>query len=499
MSTDVAAGADAADVTAGGGSAGAARGALDRLRLHPGIAVVVGACAVLFHQVMRMGLAGDVYFHLAAGNWMLAHHAVIRTDVFSYTVAGRPWLADEWGFEYGLAWAVQHVGPVSFWLASAGSCAAAVALGAAKWRRDGAGWLWTALLSCLAAAGLLVGLAVRPQDPSYMFFSAELLVLALARRRTVWLVALPPLLVVWTNVHGSFLLGLGVIALEVLWSVLPEMTGRLAVSTRLPRPAIALTGVVSFAATLLNPHGFSLLTYAAHVSSSTELTSMIEEWQSPNFHNLFVFGLVMLPLLYLVGTLGFSSRRIALEDLVIACVMLVATLHAIRFLPYLVLAWCAVLSRATPLRRETIRPSLVSAPLAVLLALALLSGHHVAAGSPARGTGSGAMPVRAAAYLKHRPGRVFATYWWSDYLTYVGIPVFVDGRTDLYFGTGILETYGNVSSLTVDPDPTFRRFDVRYVLWNRSSALDVFLSHDPRWKAVLRSGPAVVYEHVGSW
>ncbi len=475
------------------------RRALASLRLHPAVAVVVGACAVLFRQAMRSALAGDVYFHLAAGNWMLAHHAVIRTDVFSYTVRGTPWTADEWGFEYALAWLVRDVGDVSFWLVSAGCCTAAVVLGVATWRRNGAGWLWTAVLSCLATAGLLVGLAVRPQDPSYMLFAAELLLLALARRRALWLAAFPPLLLVWANVHGSYLLGLSLLALEVVWSVLPTTGGRLAVSTRLPTRAVAAALVASFAATLVNPHGLALLAYDLHVSTSSELTSLVSEWQSPNFHDLFVLALVVAPLIYLLGTLGLSDRRVALEDVVVACGLLLATFHAVRFLPYLVLAWCAVLSRASPLRRETIRPSLATVPLAAVLAGALLAGHHLPAGSPLRGRSSWATPVQAAAYLAHRPGRVFATYWWGDYLTYVGIPVFVDGRTDLYLGSGVLSTYSEVSGLSTGPDTVFRRFDVRYVLWSRESALATYLSHDPRWRLVLDSGPALVYEHLGTW
>ncbi len=198
---------------------------------------------------------------------MLDHHSVIRTDVFSYTVAGRHWLADEWGYEVALAWLVRTFGAGSFWLVSAGSCSAAVLLGAATWRRAGAAWLWTAALSALAAGGLVVGLAVRPQDPSYMFFAAELFLLSLARGRTRWLIALPPLLLVWANVHGSFLLGLGVLGLEVLWSVLPDFAGRLRVSRRLPTRPIAATAAVSFGATFVNPHGVALLGYALHVSS----------------------------------------------------------------------------------------------------------------------------------------------------------------------------------------------------------------------------------------
>ncbi len=80
------------------------------LRFHPALIVVAGACAALFHQVMRSGLSGDVFYQLAEGQWMLAHHTVIRHDVFSYTVAGRPWLSEEWGFALLLAWSVNHIG-----------------------------------------------------------------------------------------------------------------------------------------------------------------------------------------------------------------------------------------------------------------------------------------------------------------------------------------------------------------------------------------------------
>ncbi len=43
--------------------------------------------------------------------------------------------------------------------------------------------------------------------------------------------------------------------------------------------------------------------------------------------------------------------------------------------------------------------------------------------------------MAATNFLEHQTGRVFTTYWWGDYLIYRHIPVFVDGRTDLYFGT----------------------------------------------------------------
>ena len=468
------------------------------LRFHPALIVVIGVCAVLVRSATHAGLSGDVFYQVAEGRWMLAHHAVVSHDVFSYTVLGRPWLSEEWGFALLLAWMVAHVGAVSYWLVSAGACCGALLVSVARWREIGSGWLWTAALSILAGAAMYDFVSPRPQDLSYLFFAVLLLVLTLARGRPVWLVAVPPLLLVWANLHGSFLLGLAVLVLELVVSLLPSLPGRLT-SHKLPAKVMAVTVVGALCATLVNPHGPGLLSYSYHVSSSSELTSFIAEWQSPDFHSLFLLAVIVGPLLLLLALLVFTETTFALDDVALGCVMFVATLHAARFMPYFVLAMCSVLSRWSPVKHETIRPTLLTMPVAAIACLVLLVGPHTAAGTPEKGGGTMSTPVAATNFLRHQTGRVFTTYWWSDYMIYQSIPVFVDGRTDVYFGTGILQTYVNLSDVSIDPDPVFRHWDVRWVMWNKDTTLAVYLSHDPAWKTVYRSGDAVVFEHVGSW
>src|SRR5579871_5581482 len=58
------------------------------------LAFVLGFAAAAFApQIFN---DGDTWWHLAAGNWMLAHGAVPTRDVFTYTFAGQPWTAHEW-------------------------------------------------------------------------------------------------------------------------------------------------------------------------------------------------------------------------------------------------------------------------------------------------------------------------------------------------------------------------------------------------------------------
>src|SRR5260370_10347992 len=37
----------------------------------------------------------DTYWHLASGQWMLDHRAILRTDIFSSTVSGQPYSVGE--------------------------------------------------------------------------------------------------------------------------------------------------------------------------------------------------------------------------------------------------------------------------------------------------------------------------------------------------------------------------------------------------------------------
>jgi hypothetical protein len=38
----------------------------------------------------------DTYWHIAAGKWIIAHHAVPRVDIYSFTKAGEPWISTSW-------------------------------------------------------------------------------------------------------------------------------------------------------------------------------------------------------------------------------------------------------------------------------------------------------------------------------------------------------------------------------------------------------------------
>ena len=192
------------------------------LRFHPALIVVIGTCAALFREAMHTGLAGDAFYQLATGRWMLAHHAVIRHDVFSYTVYGKPWLVEEWGFALLLAWLVAHVGAgelLAYFcrgVLSGRYCSAS--LGGA---RLGCGWLWTACLSMFAGAGIYVLCNTPSSGPELL--SSRRFCCSLRWPASAQLGSSPSRRCCLfgptsTGVSSS---GLGIVALELIWSVFP--------------------------------------------------------------------------------------------------------------------------------------------------------------------------------------------------------------------------------------------------------------------------------------
>lgn len=457
-----------------------------------GVLGVAVGCLLAWRDALHAGVFDDTFWHRAAGQWMLDHHQVLRHDVFSYTVTGRSWFTPEWGYDVLLAGSIRAIGPTAFWLLSAGLATVTVIVVALRSRLLGAGWTWTGLLCVETGAAITLFLDDRPQIVSYLLLAVLLLLLTLSRRRPSWLWFIPPLFVLWANMHGSFLLGLGIVGLEVVVALVPVRLGRVSVSDPLPRRSAIVVLLASGAATLVNPFGPAVYSSAFGVTLNSTVRQLIGEWQSPNFHNPTTLAVIVLPLAVTVAFLAFAHDDVPFVDLALAAFLLVYTLDAVRFLPYFAIAWCGLAARCNPLRREQVRPTLLVWPLLAVLGVTFLHGPWHRAGTPAS-----SVPVSAVAYLEHHPGRVFSTYLWNDYLVWKGIPVFIDGRTELYTGTPVFGQYLALDRLTSDPDLILRSHRVAYVMWPTQDPLSTYLTHDRRWQVVWRSPATEIFHYAG--
>ena len=157
----------------------------------------------------------DLAYHIRAGETILATHGAPSIDAFTFSMAGRPWLDQQWGAQVLLALVYRRGG----WAAMGFFHAALV--GATFW------FLWLAcrargasarLSAALTLGGFVVcfyNAGMRPQTMAYPLFTGMLWILADRRAHPRRLWVLPVVMVVWANVHGSFPLGLVLIGLSL--------------------------------------------------------------------------------------------------------------------------------------------------------------------------------------------------------------------------------------------------------------------------------------------
>jgi hypothetical protein len=485
--------ADAAPAGAGASSTDGPGGRDDRPRRRlsqrsielVGLALAIGflAAAALDHA-----LSNDELWSLAAGQWMLAHHAVMGLDPFSYTESHRRWVTDEWGSEVTLAALVRAFGSAAYaiyGIVLGGCCLAATAVYARTLGARGGRVAAIVLLLSVGIAGTVV--ADRGLDFSLVWFPVALLILAKARTSPRWLWLLPPLCVAWVNTHGSILLGLAVMAAELAWSLVPpNVVRRINGTQQSPHPgplALALAG--SLLASCVTPYGPGLLGYDVSVARNSQIAQYITEWSSPNFHSVMTLLVFLVPLGVLVACLW--TRRIPLLECTLAAVLFVEALQTQRLVIYLMVV-AAGLAALLPSRRPwgTTARRWAGGAL-VVFGIVVLAVPAVPAG-----TVSPTEPIQAFDYLQSHPGRIFTQYTWGDYSIARHRATFVDGRTDLFEGK-VLTQFFDVTNVTADPDQVLAAFHVDYVVWSPHTALSVYLGRDPRWRVVDRTGPAVVF------
>jgi tetratricopeptide (TPR) repeat protein len=188
----------------------------------------------------------DIHWHLAGGEWMLRNFRVLGHDPFSIDPEGQ-WVNAHWLFQV-VAAALHAIG--GFELLSFAKAATAVALvlilALALRHKVPAAWLILCALAVLIVAGDRI--RVRPESVTLVFIMLAIVLLESVRLgaapgRLWWLV---PVMLVWVNMHGLFILGLGIIWSAMLGAWLDEKRGRPA--GKLPTqqalaPLLAATGV----------------------------------------------------------------------------------------------------------------------------------------------------------------------------------------------------------------------------------------------------------------
>ena len=261
-------------------------------------------CALVFTplSVRLLGDAG-IGWHIRTGQQILATHAIPHVDSFSSTMAGTPWFAWEWLYDLVVGQLEATLGLNGVVWLTAIVIAAVFAWTFHLLIARGANFFVALGLVLLAVSASMIHFLARPHVVSWLFTLAWFWILDSSERygfdgqdgkngRRVW--ALPLLMLVWVNVHGGFLLGFVLLVIFLVgaaWTLfrtkegrIEELLQKIAAGKRVRR--LTWVGLLSVAASLVNPYGWKLYGHVYSYLSNRFLMDHIDEFQSPNFHGV---------------------------------------------------------------------------------------------------------------------------------------------------------------------------------------------------------------------
>ncbi|WP_322517793.1 hypothetical protein SR870_09890 [Rhodopseudomonas palustris] len=439
----------------------------------------------------------DSLWQVTLGQWIIDHRTVPQTDVYSFTMAGQPWISTQWLSQVLLAASYQLAGWAGPVVLSAAALAATFML-YARWLGQRLRGSTTLVFVAAAVALMAPHMLARPHVLAMPVMVAWVgALMAAADRRAAPSFWLLPLMALWANLHGGFVLGIALVAPIALDAVLAAAPSR-RLSLLLRWGAF---GVAALIVSCANPYGWHAILASQRILSLGAALATIGEWAPVNFSRIGAFEVALLAGFGLALWRGVTLPPVRILLLLGLVHMALSANRNIE-----VLALLAPLIIAAPLARQIggaeargegpARGSAAGSLGAVAAAIALTLGGTLAFASLHRFAPHPANSPAAAVTELKKLGvqRVFNDYDFGGYLIANGVAPFIDGRTELYGESFVVEQ--NAAVRLKPPEKLFRLladYNIDATLLRTEDAATHLLDHIDGWQKVYSDDVATIH------
>ena len=455
----------------------------------------------------------DLWGYMAFGRLFWETGRFPYQDIFAYVPTLKMWVYHEWLTGVIFYPIYQTLGATGLQLVKFALGLATIAFVYLAARRRGANF-WSALLGLwFVQVFLAMGYSpVRAQLFTYLFFALYLYVLESVRLSGRWrgLLILVPVQIIWCNLHGGFLSGLGLIALYALGEAL---------SRRLFWP-YAGAFLAAALVTLINPYGLEYWQYLWRAVTMprpdiTEWASLLKAWNT---------GFPKEPLIYFVSLAGFAvflvwwaKWREVTPALILALTLYMGCKHLRHQVFFLIAAgvYLPVVFEAfgrkmlsSPLAgSERVRLGQV-APAVLAISFMFIYGYKFLSNQPLSLTLPGTpdlrnrvgiyYPVGALEFLQKEQlsGNILNEFNWGEYLIWKLHPscrVAMDGRYETVYGDDLCQLHSEF----VYGRPGWRKFIEQHppdiILVDPCSKVYPLLLAAPDWRQVYEDAGAALF------
>ena len=434
---------------------------------------------------------GDVSWNIAAGQWMIVHGKVPFTDPFSFSAAGKPWVAHEWLSEVLMGAAYNLAG---FTGISALVVTALSALMFVLWS-ELSRWLQPAVTSAILVAITVTAipfLLARPMVltwPLLAFWTSQLM--RSRERGTAPPLWLAGVMLLWVNLHASFAVGLLLLPLFALEALIDEPDKKRVIS------GWGTFGVACAVACLVNPNSYTTLLMPIQAFTDKNI-NLIQEFRPTDMS--FTPGFEVALLLLFAICLGRGAKVPPVRLLIMLGMLHLALQHMRHQILFMIVAAMLI---ARPVGATNAEPPKVSDEATrtrhlffATVAFALLTGATFVRGvMPKESTyNPGKAMASIPADLRQQP--VLNSYSLGGPLILHGIKPFIDGRTDVYGDTFVIDFKklqdGDAAALAASQ----KKWNFRWAMVSMDDKqLIAMLRRSPDWRPIRRDSYAMTFIH----
>ena len=472
---------------------------------------------LIFMISARAPVDTDMWWALRVGKEIVTEGEFIRTDPITYTFGGEPWVSHSWLFDvvlYGMfSWLSYHGLTLLVALLASG-------IAAVMWFQLRGPAIFRTLMVVFAGLIAAPTWTPRPQMVSMLLLCLTYLILFLYRRSKErrLLFFIPPMMILWANLHGGYILGL--VAIGTLLA--GEIGDHLLLNTTedflkwLQIRDLVILFLVTALFTLITPYGFGTW----EISFSTfnmQVNDLISEWLSPNFHEGSTLP-YFISILVLAGTLASGKRHRPAWEAVTIVIFLYFSLNSRRQIGAYAIAVTPILARnlwvflekwwgrvEVFLEKEHLKVldwiQKVSTPKASkenkwvnLLVVALFAivcwGKLIYVSVDylvEEVLNPMTFPVEAVRVMNEldTEGQLFNEYDWGGYLSWwaMDTPLYIDARADL-FGDEFIFRWNGLCEGTEDWQAEFDKWGITQAMLAANRPLVRELENHPDWDVV---------------
>jgi hypothetical protein len=455
----------------------------------------------------------DTLWQIRAGQWTLDHASVPSVDVYSYTAAGKPWVSMQWLSQVVYALTFNAGGWRAMAVLAAAASAAVIGIVCFYLLRQ---LRFYVAIWCAVLTGAAMGphFTARPHVFSYVLLAVWMISLLNAYDDEKYelppLLALAPLMILWANIHGSFTYGLTLLYIFSACCLFHHIVRRDYAKCR----RIVIVAAATTACAAITPYGIMPAFMTTTLVSMKFASGYINELRSPDFHASYFILIYFVAIFLVIAGLGLrlgAARLISFGLAAATGLRYMRALFMYFLLAPIILARpvARALPYLAPQSSDAVASGDQSAPDALFGLLQKYATAVVA--------GCAALTVLATASIWWRDdiappatiapaaaidfvernnitGNVFNSQLFGGYLIWSGVPVFIDGRLEVY-GDAFERKYAHTLELTdvTEAYAVLDEYNVAWAILSPYEPLSSELARNATWEKAYADANAVVF------